>query len=232
MHPEFPVLTTARARAAGLSSVLRPRAALRALALVSPLVLQACASTGAERDPVRAPVEPGAERPAPATLEEPAEPAPIVVPAEVREEPPAAAGPAPTAASLGVFLDAWHAAASVADEEGYLGRIADDGVYLGTDATERWDKAAFSAYVKPYFDQGRGWTYVPSNRHAALEGDLAWFDELLTNQGYGQLRGTGVARWRDGGWELLQYDLHFTVPNEAAREVVEVLSRTAGGEED
>lgn len=142
------------------------------------------------------------------------------------------AGVGATPAPLGPFLDAWHAAASVADEEGYLGRIAEDGVYLGTDATERWDKAAFSAYVRPYFAQGRGWTYRPSNRHVAVEGNLAWFDELLTNQGYGQLRGTGVARWRDGRWELLQYDLHFTVPNDSAREVVEVLSRAAGGAQD
>ena len=232
MHPESPVPTTARARAAGPSSVWRPRMTLRALALASPLVLQACASTGAVQEPGPAPVESGAEQPAPSTLEEPAGDAPVAEPTELPEEGPAASAPAPTAASLGPFLDAWHAAASVADEEGYLGRIAADGVYLGTDATERWDKAAFSAYVKAYFDQGRGWTYVPSNRHAALEGDLAWFDELLTNQGYGQLRGTGVARWRDGGWELLQYDLHFTVPNDAAREVVEVLSRSADGKED
>ena len=76
----------------------------------------------------------------------------------------------PSLEELGAFLDAWHEAASRADADVYLGSIADDGVFLGTDPSERWDKAAFSAYVLPYFEAGRGWTYLPSNRHAAMEG--------------------------------------------------------------
>lgn len=138
----------------------------------------------------------------------------------------------PSLEELGAFLDAWHEAASRADADVYLGSIADDGVFLGTDPSERWDKAAFSAYVLPYFEAGRGWTYLPSNRHAALEGELAWFDETLENQKYGQLRGTGVARWQGGSWELLQYDLHFTIPNEAGGAVVLLLERLASGEGD
>lgn len=138
----------------------------------------------------------------------------------------------PSLEELGAFLDAWHEAASRADADVYLGSIADDGVFLGTDPSERWDKAAFSAYVLPYFEAGRGWTYLPSNRHAAMEGELAWFDETLENQKYGQLRGTGVARWRGGSWELLQYDLHFTIPNEAGGAVVLLLERLASGESD
>lgn len=138
----------------------------------------------------------------------------------------------PSLEELGAFLDAWHEAASRADADVYLGSIADDGVFLGTDPSERWDKAAFSAYVLPYFEAGRGWTYLPSNRHAAMEGELAWFDETLENQKYGQLRGTGVARWRGGSWELLQYDLHFTIPNEAGGAVVLLLERLASGEGD
>ena len=138
----------------------------------------------------------------------------------------------PSLEELGAFLDAWHQAASRADADVYLGSIADDGVFLGTDPSERWDKAAFSAYVLPYFEAGHGWTYLPSNRHAAMEGELAWFDETLENQKYGQLRGTGVARWRGGSWELLQYDLHFTIPNEAGGAVVLLLERLTSGEGD
>lgn len=140
----------------------------------------------------------------------------------------------PSKESVAAFLDAWHRAASEHDLAGYLGVMAEDGVFLGTDAGERWTKEQFRAYVEPYFERGQGWTYVPGRRHVAIEGDLVWFDELLTNQGYGALRGTGVLRRRGEGLELVQYDLHFTVPNEVAREVVERIrtsSRASSGSE-
>lgn len=235
MHLEPLAPTNPCARADGAS---RWVARVALLALASLPALQACASLEPAPAPELASEGAAVQDPTAAPLAPSSGEAPVTGAGDGREEPREDPSDGPeggvgaTPAPLGPFLDAWHAAASVADEEGYLGRIAEDGVYLGTDATERWDKAAFTAYVRPYFAQGRGWTYRPSNRHVAVEGNLAWFDELLTNQGYGQLRGTGVARWRDGRWELLQYDLHFTVPNDSAREVVEVLSRAAGGTQD
>jgi hypothetical protein len=41
--------------------------------------------------------------------------------------------------------------------------FAPDGIFIGTDATERWTVAEFKAYAKPHFDKGRGWTYTWSS---------------------------------------------------------------------
>lgn len=37
------------------------------------------------------------------------------------------------------MLDDWHQAAAVADEARYFGHFAPNGVFMSTDATERWD---------------------------------------------------------------------------------------------
>lgn len=49
--------------------------------------------------------------------------------------------------------------------------------------------------MKPYFDKGNGWTYLPKNRFitVAKSGQVAWFDEMLDSQTYGEYRGTGGA---------------------------------------
>jgi hypothetical protein len=96
-------------------------------------------------------------------------------------------------------------------------------VYLGTDASERWTLPEFRAFCEPYFARGQGWSYEPRRRHVTVRGDLAWFDEELWNETYGRCRGTGVLR-RDGGtWHIVHYSLTLLVPNELAREVVEVI---------
>jgi hypothetical protein len=38
---------------------------------------------------------------------------------------------------VGAVLDDWHQAAYVTDESGYFGYFAPNGVFMGTDATER-----------------------------------------------------------------------------------------------
>ena len=140
-----------------------------------------------------------------------------------------ASGPATSAtmldderAAIEAMIDDWHDAAAKADAERYLGHFTEDAVFLGTDATERWSLAEFTEYVETYFPRG-GWTYDPHDRHVLLgsTGDLAWFDEQLTNAGYGELRGTGVARKVDGTWRMAHYSMTFTVPNDVAREVVD-----------
>ena len=120
-------------------------------------------------------------------------------------------------------LDGFHRAASKADETTYFDRIAPHGVFLGTDATERWDKDAFRAYAHPYFAQGKGWTFTPRDRHITFSerGDVAWFDELLDSASYGVCRGSGVVQWRDGGWRVEQYNLSIPIPNDLAKEFVE-----------
>jgi ketosteroid isomerase-like protein len=123
------------------------------------------------------------------------------------------------------LLDAWHRAASDADMAGYLGPLADDAVFMGTDATERWSAGLFAEFVAPYFEKGQGWTYTPSDRHVMLsrDGRFAWFDEKLDNDKYGELRGTGVLRLGEQGWELVHYSMSFPVPNDVTKEVVALI---------
>lgn len=123
-------------------------------------------------------------------------------------------------------LDAFHHAASDASFEQYFDQMASDGVFLGTDATERWTKPQFQAYAKPYFDAGTGWTYVPRDRHIAVSdtGEVAWFDELLDNEKYGEARGTGVLVLEGNAWKISQYSLSFPIPNDIAGSVVEQIA--------
>lgn len=122
-------------------------------------------------------------------------------------------------------LDRFHAAAAAADLDGYIGSFAPEGVFLGTDATERWTVEQFRAFCEPYFRQGRGWKYEPVERHVefAEDGEVAWFDERLWNDSYGETRGTGVLRRTDGAWRIAQYNLTFTIPNDSAKRVVDLL---------
>ena len=122
-------------------------------------------------------------------------------------------------------LDALHAAASRADGAAYFALFAPRAVFVGTDASEHWDIAAFRAYAEPFFSKGQGWTYVPIERHVSLadDGDVAWFEERLHNAKYGETRGSGVLV-RDGSrWLIAQYVLSIPVPNELAPEVVKLI---------
>jgi hypothetical protein len=118
-------------------------------------------------------------------------------------------------------LDALHEAASRAARDEYFALFAPEAVFIGTDITERWTLAEFRAYAEPIFAQGRGWTYVPSKRHVTLSrsGDVAWFDEIVVNQTYGECRGTGVLTKHDGAWRIEQYHLTLPVPNDMIKDV-------------
>ena len=126
--------------------------------------------------------------------------------------------------AIDATLDAFHRAASVADGAHYFALFSRDGVFIGTDASERWTVAQFRAYAEPYFSKGRGWTYVPRVRHVVVA-DLpcrcvAAFDEILDNSNYGTTRGTGTVVLENGSWKIAQYALTIPVPNDLARDVV------------
>jgi len=128
----------------------------------------------------------------------------------------------PPAAAIAAVLDAFHAAAARADEAAYFALLAEDAVFLGTDATERWPKAAFREYAHPHFAAGRGWRFDPGARRIALSADgrVAWFDELLASESYGECRGSGVLERLDGRWLIRQYHLTIPIPNALAGEIV------------
>lgn len=111
-------------------------------------------------------------------------------------------------------LDDFHDAAAKADEARYFAHFAKDGVFLGTDATERWDVAAFRAYAHPHFAKGKAWTMRAKVRFVVVRGDVAWFDEALETEKLGPARGSGVLVREGGVFKLAQYNLAITVPNE------------------
>ncbi len=127
-------------------------------------------------------------------------------------------------------LDALHGAASEADFDRYFGLYADEAVFLGTDATERWTREEFMAYTKVRFDAGTGWTYTKLERHISIapNGETAWFDERLENEGLGETRGSGVLVREGGGWKIAHYNLTIPIPNELARDVARQI-RALGG---
>ncbi len=124
-------------------------------------------------------------------------------------------------------LDDFHDAAAKADERRYFGHLADEAVFLGTDATERWTKEAFRRYCKPYFDKGQGWLYVVKERHIhlAASGQTAWFDEMLENKKNGLCRGSGVLVKVGEDWRIAQYNLSIPIPNERFPEVKKIIDR-------
>ena len=124
-------------------------------------------------------------------------------------------------------LDGLHKAAAKADGAAYFALFAPDGVFLGTDATERWTVDEFRKYALARFAKGQGWTYVPKERHVTLApaGDVAWFDELLDNAKLGTCRGSGVLRKIGGAWKISQYNLSIPVPNELAGKVVDLIRK-------
>ena len=126
--------------------------------------------------------------------------------------------------SVASALDDFHDAAAKADEDRYFAHFAPGGVFLGTDATERWEVPAFRAYAHPHFAKGKAWTFRAVRRIVTVRGDLAWFDEDLETQNLGPARGSGVLSLHGGKWLIDQYVLSITVPNERFRAVRDLLA--------
>jgi len=125
-------------------------------------------------------------------------------------------------------LDALHDAAARADGEAYFALYTPTGRFVGTDASEHWSLAEFRRYADPLFARGRGWTYHPRDRVLTVADGVVVFDEKLDHASYGELRGSGVlVRDANGGLKVQQYVLSFTVPNDKAAAVVEVIRAPA-----
>jgi hypothetical protein len=113
------------------------------------------------------------------------------------------------------MLDSFNAAAAKADYNGYFNYYTSDAIFIGTDATERWDKQQFMVWAKKYFDRGKAWNFKSIDRHIYIgeNKNIAWFDELLNTQ-MKICRGSGVVVKKDGMWKIQQYVLSITMPND------------------
>ncbi|MFZ4105295.1 nuclear transport factor 2 family protein [Flavobacterium sp.] len=120
-------------------------------------------------------------------------------------------------------LNQWHKAAAAANFKEYFSYLTDDSIFIGTDATENWNKTAFEAFAKPYFEKGKAWDFTPMERHIYFseDGKTAWFDELLDTQ-MKICRGSGVLILTNNSWKIKQYVLSMTIPNKNTDEVVKI----------
>lgn len=117
--------------------------------------------------------------------------------------------------SLNDFIDRWHHAAAVADEEVFYGSMAEDGIYLGTDATERWLRDELRSWAAFAFERESAWAFTAYDREVYFTDNntYAWWEEMLDTW-MGPCRASGVAEMVDGHWQIKHYHLAVTVPNE------------------
>lgn len=123
--------------------------------------------------------------------------------------------------AIGTMLNGFNTAAAKADFDTYFNYFADESTFIGTDATEIWDKKAFMVWAKPYFDKKKTWNFkaLKRNIYFSKDGKIAWFDELLDTQ-MKICRGSGVVEKINGTWKVKQYVLSVTVPNDVVDKVV------------
>tara|TARA_R110000868_G_scaffold162453_2_gene393728 strand:- start:1990 stop:2508 length:519 start_codon:yes stop_codon:yes gene_type:complete len=121
------------------------------------------------------------------------------------------------------MLNAWHKAAAAAKYDSYFSMMTADAIFIGTDATENWNKAAFKIWAKPFFDSGKTWNFTTLERHIYFDetGKTAWFDELLNTQ-MRICRGSGVLVKIGTEWKIKQYVLSMTIPNDDVDAVIKI----------
>jgi ketosteroid isomerase-like protein len=122
-------------------------------------------------------------------------------------------------AAINEVLDSYHQAAANGEWDIYFDLMSDDGVFIGTDAGERWVKQEF----RQYSSGSNGWIYTPQQRNINItpDGSSAWFDEALLSQSYGGSRGTGVLIRTAQGWKISQYHLTLPIPNGMVRGITD-----------
>lgn len=125
--------------------------------------------------------------------------------------------------TINTVLDNWHKAAATANFESYFGAMTHDAIFIGTDATENWNKKAFQEFAKPYFDRGKAWNFTALERHIyfSKDGKTAWFDELLNTQ-MKICRGSGVLVKEKKTWKIKHYVLSMTIPNDNTDDVIKI----------
>ena len=125
--------------------------------------------------------------------------------------------------NISKVLDDLNAFAAAADYKNYFDLYAEESTFIGTDATEVWNKKEFMVWSKPFFDKGKAWNFTSLKRNITFskDGTYAWFDEILDTQ-MKICRGSGVLEKIGGKWKIRQYVLSTTVPNDVIDEVTKM----------
>ena len=123
--------------------------------------------------------------------------------------------PANAEQTIHTLLDNWHKAAATADSTAFFGSMTADGIYIGTDASERWLRDELANWSQKYFQRASAWDFTPLKRTIYLDADkeLAWFEESLDTW-MGECRASGVLAQEKEGWKIKHYHLSVTIPND------------------
>lgn len=132
--------------------------------------------------------------------------------------------------NVNAFIDEWHDDAAHAQVR-YFDKMAAEGVFIGTDKTERWTRDAFRRWAAPYFARGSAWSFTVRKRNVCVAEDagsegagFVWFDEQLDSP-FGILQASGVMRKAVSSYEILHYQLSLAVPNEAMDDVKATINK-------
>jgi hypothetical protein len=124
------------------------------------------------------------------------------------------------------LIDNWHRAAATADEDIFFGSMTADGIYIGTDETERWTRDEMFKLLGKYFQKESAWDFKATSRNVLMhdDGKLAWFDELLDTW-MGTCRSSGVVKLTDQGWQIAHYHLSIAVPNDKVNDYLKIIGK-------
>ncbi len=119
------------------------------------------------------------------------------------------------------LMNNWHQAAANANQEVFFGSMTADAVYLGTDASERWNREELRDWSKTFFERDTAWAFVPTKREVYFSNNqrVAWFEEYL-NTWMGPCRASGVLVKMEGDWKIKHYDLSVMIPNDLVKDFI------------
>jgi len=127
-------------------------------------------------------------------------------------------------AAVNEMVDTWHLAAAKADADTFYGSMTEDGIYIGTDASERWLRDELREWAAFAFERESAWDFKARDRSVYFTNNqtYAWWEELLDTW-MGVCRGSGVAQLVDGEWKVTHYHLSVTVPNDKIEGFIELV---------
>lgn len=125
------------------------------------------------------------------------------------------------------FMDNWHKAAATADAEVFFGSMTNDGIYLGTDKTEKWTRDEMAEWAKEIFQRETAWAFTATARdvYFSEDGNTAWINEKLDTW-MGVCKGTAVlVQTKEAGWKIALYDLSVTIDNDKVKRFLELTEK-------
>lgn len=145
----------------------------------------------------------------------------LLISCNVKQDKPEAVDKSVIKEEIHTLMNSWHLAATDANYENYFSKMDSVSVFIGTDASENWQKIHFQEFSKPYFDRGKAWDFKTLERNIYVndDGTIAWFDELL-NTWMGTCRGSGVLEKKNATWKIKHYVLSVAIPNDDIQKVI------------